>query len=113
MDSHSTAQSGLATRPWTIWTSNYSPEHDTFSASFSKANQALARPGKMKPRRLPARHPVVCALENVGYPVTNGELARLMGVSDGEASKRWREVAHLLDVARIGKERRIRLKCAA
>jgi hypothetical protein len=46
--------------------------------------------------------------------VTNGELARLMGVSDREASKRWREVADLLEVARAGKERRIApLKTAA
>jgi hypothetical protein len=56
------------------------------------------------------KHPVVRALESVNRPVTNGELARLMGVSDGEASKRWREVAHLLEVARAGKERRIALK---
>jgi hypothetical protein len=65
----------------------------------------------MPPRSaaLPGRHPVLRALEQAGRPVTNGELARLTGVSDGESSKRWREVAHLLEVARAGKERRIGL----
>jgi hypothetical protein len=91
----------------------------SFSDSFSEENEEPTPPRgpkkKTKPDRLPAnviqfKHPVVRVLENVGHPVTNGELARLMGVSDGEASKRWREVAHLLEVARAGKERRIALK---
>jgi hypothetical protein len=91
----------------------------TFSESFSDEDQEPTPPSgpkrKTKQERLPAnviqfKHPVVRVLENVGRPVTNGELARLMGVSDGEASKRWREVAHLLEVARAGKERRITLK---
>jgi hypothetical protein len=109
MDSHSTHEIGPATKPWSIWSSDFSI-NDTFSVSFSKANQAPAPPRKIKTPRLPAKHPVLSALENIGYPVNNGELARLMGVSDGEASKRWREVAHLLEVARVGKERRITLK---
>jgi hypothetical protein len=88
----------------------------TFSESFSEEDQDPTPPrGPRKTERLPAnviafKHPVVRALESVNRPVTNGELARLMGVSDGEASKRWREVAHLLEVARAGKERRIALK---
>jgi hypothetical protein len=92
---------------------------DTFSASFSSENDDPTPPrGPRKTERLPAnviafKHPVVRALESVNRPVTNGELARLMGVSDGEASKRWREVAHLLEVARAGKERRIALKMVA
>jgi hypothetical protein len=109
MDSHSTLANGPATKPWSIWSSDFSID-DTFSVSFSKANQAPAPPRKVLSYRLPAKHPVISALENIKVPVNNGELARLMGVSDGEASKRWREVAHLLEVARAGKERRIALK---
>jgi hypothetical protein len=105
----STHEIAPATRPWSIWSSTFSAD-DTFSVSFSKANQAPAPPRKIKTHRLPAKHPVISALENIKVPVNNGELARLMGVSDGEASKRWREVAHLLEVARVGKERRISLK---
>jgi hypothetical protein len=91
----------------------------TFSESLSEEDQEPTPPRGPKRKtpqdRLPAnviafKHPVVRALESVNRPVTNGELARLMGVSDGEASKRWREVAHLLEVARAGKERRIALK---
>jgi hypothetical protein len=94
----------------------------TFSESFSDEDQEPTPPRgtkrKTKTTPLPAnviqfKHPVVRALENVGKPVTNGELARLMGVSDGEASKRWREVAHMLEVARAGKECRISLKRVA
>lgn len=48
-------------------------------------------------------HPVLAALENVDHPVTNNELAELMGVSAGEASKRWQEVQHQLRVTRVGR----------
>jgi hypothetical protein len=105
MNPHSTYEIVPATSPWSIWTSTFLPD-ETFSETFFKSNQALAA----KKPRSPAKHPVLSALENVKVPVNNGELARLMGVSDGEASKRWREVAHLLEVARVGKERRIALK---
>jgi hypothetical protein len=105
MTNTSTHEIGPATRPWSVWTSTFLPD-ETFSETFFKANQALAA----KKPRSPAKHPVISALENIKHPVNNGELARLMGVSDGEASKRWREVAHLLEVARVGKERRIALK---
>ncbi len=58
----------------------------------------------------PAKHPVIAALENVGGSVaSNHALAELMGVTDGEASKRWQEVRHLLTVRRVGKETRISL----
>lgn len=50
----------------------------------------------------PPKHPVLAALEKVGKPVSNGELARLMGVTAGEASKRRQEVANLLKVWRDG-----------
>lgn len=56
------------------------------------------------------RHPVVKALETAGRPVNNDELARLMGVTKGEASKRWREVADRLDTRRVGRELKIALR---
>jgi hypothetical protein len=59
----------------------------------------------------PAKHPVMQALDKAGGSVSsNKELARLMGVTDGEASKRVREVADLLSIERNGKETRISLK---
>lgn len=58
----------------------------------------------------PARHPVIAALENVGRHVSNGELAQLMGCSDSEATKRWKEVADLLDLGWQGRFRSIGLK---
>ncbi len=61
-----------------------------------------------------AKHPVVAALENNGGSVaSNRELANLMSVSTGEASKRSQEVEHLLDIRRDGKEKRIALKRTA
>ncbi len=59
----------------------------------------------------PASHPVIAALESVGGSVaSNKELAALMGVSSGEATKRRGEVAGLLVEERDGKETRIRLR---
>ena len=70
-----------------------------------------------RPKRLPDNvvdfrtHPVVMALrKNGGYAASNRELARLMDVSDGESSKRWREVKDQLDVCRIGKRTTISLR---
>lgn len=75
------------------------------------------KPRKRKPLpanviQLPARatHPVIAALEKVSGPVNNRELARLMSVTDGEASKRVREVASLVDVCRQGREVLISLR---
>lgn len=57
------------------------------------------------------KHPVVAALESVGGSVaSNRELANLMGVTDGEATKRRQEVEHLLHVEHAGKARRIALR---
>lgn len=74
-------------------------------------------PRKRKPRTvLPpnviplSRHPVVKALEEAGRPLSNRELARAMAVSDGEASKRWQEVAGVLDVCRQGKHLQLSLR---
>lgn len=67
-------------------------------------------PGNRRKQRLPAnvvtfsgKHPAISAIEKAGRPVCNNELARLMSVSPGEASKRWQEVADQLDVCREGK----------
>lgn len=51
----------------------------------------------------PATHPVIDALIRAGRPLNNGELARFMGVCDGEATKRRREVANLIRTVRQGR----------
>lgn len=57
-----------------------------------------------------ADHPVVKAIkENGGSVASNRQLARLMGVSDGEATKRRAEIEHMISVEKIGKECRIAL----
>lgn len=76
------------------------------------------KPGKRK--KLPQfpenvisfrQHPVVSALKSNGGSVSsNQELADLMKVSKGEASKRWQEVENQLTVTRDGKQLRIALK---
>lgn len=48
--------------------------------------------------------------ENGGSVSSNRELARLMGVTDGEASKRCREVSKRLKVEKVGKELKIMLR---
>lgn len=66
-------------------------------------------PGKRQP--LPANvvalrpetHPVIDALQRAGRPVNNNELASLMGVCAGEATKRRREVAGRIREHRAGK----------
>lgn len=76
--------------------------------------------GTRKPRRPPAtnvvafRHPVITALEAAGGTVpSNQDLARLMGVTEGESTKRVEEVRHMLAVRRIGKRLEISLREAA
>ena len=49
------------------------------------------------------------ALVTAGKPVTNAELARPLGVSPGEASKRVSRMNGLLRVIRTGREKRIAL----
>lgn len=51
----------------------------------------------------PAKHPVIAALEKVGRPVNNAELANLMNVCDGEATKRRREVSRQIREYRNGR----------
>lgn len=59
------------------------------------------------------QHKVLRVLENQGKPVSNSELARLLGETEGEASKSWREVAEHLEIGRQGKELRIQLRRTA
>jgi hypothetical protein len=57
------------------------------------------------------KHPVVEALKSNGGSVSsNQELADLMKVSKGEASKRWQEIEDQLTVTRHGKQLRIALR---
>lgn len=57
------------------------------------------------------KHPVVTALKSNGGSVSsNQELADLMKVSKGEASKRWQEIEDQLIVTRHGKQLNIALK---
>lgn len=78
------------------------------------------KPRKSKPKPAPASnvlafpHPVVSALQSAGGTVSsNQQLATLMGVTEGEASKRVEEVRHLLTLRREGKRLVISLKSAA
>jgi hypothetical protein len=76
---------------------------------------------KPLPRLLPletipanvGKHPVILALEQARRPVNNSELAKLMNVCNGEATKRRREVANVINVQRIGRECIISLKAGA
>ena len=71
---------------------------------------------KPLPRLLPpanvGKHPVILALEQARRPVNNSELAKLMNVCNGEATKRRREVANVIKVQRIGRECMISLRAA-
>lgn len=77
--------------------------------TFKEYLKVAPPPGKRAPlpanvvELRPAKHPVIEALEKVGRPVNNGELARLMSVCDPEATKRRREVSHLIREQRVGK----------
>jgi hypothetical protein len=87
---------------------------DSMQTSFPPPGPLPPLPPKPR-RRLPAnvvplRHPALAAIEKAGKPVSNRELANLMAVSEGEASKRWQEVRDHLDVCRQGKALSIALK---
>lgn len=56
------------------------------------------------------KHPVIAALEAAGRPVNNAELAKLMSVCDGEATKRRREVAGHIVERRVGRQCQIALR---
>lgn len=59
------------------------------------------------------KHKVLKALERQKGPVSNAQLAELLGETEGEASKSWREVSEHLEIGRQGKELRIALKRTA
>lgn len=59
------------------------------------------------------QHKVLKALERQQGPVSNARLAELLGETEGEASKSWREVSEYLEVGKQGKELRIALKRSA
>jgi hypothetical protein len=52
---------------------------------------------------------VVAAMILAGRPVTNAELARLMGCSPGECSKRVKELEGRVEKIRVGREVRLSL----
>lgn len=58
-------------------------------------------------------HKVLAALESEKGPVSNARLAQLLGETEGEASKSWREVSEHLEIGRQGKELRIALRRTA
>lgn len=69
------------------------------------------KPEKRLPANVVTLHPVVKALEsNGGSVASNQELARLMNVTEGEASKRWQEIRGQLHLERQGKQLRIALR---
>lgn len=49
------------------------------------------------------KHPVLEALDQAGRQLNVSELGKAMGVTTGEASKRWREVEAELAVRKVGK----------
>ncbi len=77
-------------------------------------------PASKAPRQLPAnvipiagiRKDIVAALEAIGRPATVSELARTMGVTRGEASRRWREAGDLVEARKDGKFVVVSLRCA-
>jgi len=58
----------------------------------------------------PTEHSVVLALRQANRPVSNDELAAVMGCSSGESSKRTREFADRLVIAKQGKRPAISLR---
>ena len=58
-------------------------------------------------------HKVLRALESERGPVSNARLAELLGETEGEASKSWREVSQHLEIGRQGQELRIAIKRTA
>lgn len=76
-----------------------------------RRRQRSGLPATVTPKHLPEnvislagkRSEIVSALEVLGRPASVSELARRMGVSVGEASRRWREAGALVEASRRGK----------
>lgn len=82
-----------------------------------RGRKASSLPENLKPKSsannvvyLPGKHPVISALEVAGKHLSNEDLAKAMGCCGGEASKRRREVADLLDQYRQGHRIMVGLK---
>lgn len=59
------------------------------------------------------QHKVLRVLASEARAVSNARLAQLLGETEGEASKSWREVSEHLEIGRQGKELRISLRKSA
>jgi hypothetical protein len=104
--------------------SDFSVSNDDFRDLRTMVSGELPEPTPPKPRKRKKpetvsasnvisfqQHPVVTALKSNGGSVeSNQHLATLMGVSKGEASKRWQEIENQLVLTRHGKQLRIALK---
>ena len=86
------------------------PEN-VISLSGKRRARDLARKTSARVPRA-GKHPVLEMLERAGKPLSVAELAVAMGVSCGEASKRWREVEPQLEVGWSGRYRSIALRRA-
>ena len=92
-----------------------------FSKRLPENDPEPPKPGKKMKQTFSAdvitladRHPVIKAIkENGGSVASNRELAKLMGVSDGEATKRRAEIENMLHEEKIGKACRISLRATA
>lgn len=79
-----------------------------------KPRKRKGKPESAKVIQFPVRHPVIEALDKAGGSVSsNRQLAIMMGVTEGESSKRVQEVSHLVDIRKVGKEIRISLRKSA
>ncbi len=85
------------------------PVTDTFP-SVRSSLPSLPRRENVLRLAPPTEHPVIIALRQARQPLSNDELAAVMGCSGGESSKRTREVADRLVVAKVGKKLAISLR---
>jgi hypothetical protein len=76
------------------------------TVSKSAASATVSNPATVSRKQsgLEENAEVVTVLRSTNKPLTNGQLAALMGVTKGEASKRRKRVSHLLKTERSGRE---------
>lgn len=111
---------GHAERPSAGDTAQTCFSHDPPPDRPGKRRRRRQLPALETPRQLPAnvipiagnRNDIVAALQAIGRPATVTELARKMGVTKGEASRRWREAGDLVTAQRDGKFMLITLRTA-
>jgi T5orf172 domain len=82
----------------------------SLAAEDDQPTQIVAEVRERAVRKHSATPDVFTALKSAGRPLSNRELAELMGVCDGEASKRVKALEEQLEISRDGKFRRIALK---